>query len=118
MIKLICGAPGTGKSTLASTLFDGGNYDKVFCTDIFTPLPWSEQSAAVVGLLIALDSMPSHNWIVEGTALSRALRKFKNAGMWFKSDIDMILLEDNVSSRYKFSDVLAQRTILRGILDV
>ncbi len=64
---LICGGPGTGKSTFAATL----GIDPVWHCDDLEALPWSEQSWAVYRWL----NRPGP-WVIEGTAAVRGLRKW------------------------------------------
>lgn len=75
----ITGGPRTGKTTLAADLsaiprIVGGAAHLVRHTDDLIHLGWSEASAAVLPWL----DEPGP-WIIEGVAVSRALRKWREA---------------------------------------
>lgn len=91
-IYLIFGAPGSGKSTLAKSLFDDGAVDKIFCTDVFSNLEWSEGSAAVAGALFVADSTPSIRWVFEGYSLARGVRKLYKSGNTLKTVSNLTVL--------------------------
>lgn len=75
----ITGGPRTGKTTLAhamqsSSIARGEIAPGVISTDDYIQLGWSEASAAVAAKL----DEPGP-WIIEGVAVSRALRKWRDA---------------------------------------
>lgn len=89
----ITGGPLTGKTTLASKLaYDQGGIgmfagDKIVRhTDYLIPLGWSEASAAA-----ALWFDEPGPWIIEGVAVPRALRKWRDAHPGQRPPVDRVI---------------------------
>jgi hypothetical protein len=82
----IIGWPGTGKTTLAQKMGGGRSTDEAM------GLGWSEASQEVSTWLDAPD------WIIEGVALPRALRKWKERNPGKEPPIDRIIL---MTKRYR-----------------
>lgn len=81
----ICGGPRTGKTTLAKRIADVGGHTLV-STDDLIPLGWSEASQA------ASDRMDEPGpWIIEGVAMSRALRKWREAHPGEPPPVDKVI---------------------------
>jgi KaiC/GvpD/RAD55 family RecA-like ATPase len=96
---VICGGPRTGKTTLAEhmafwgvkdsteqTMTSGMGLDRVRHTDDLIALGWSEGSAGAA-LWFALPGP----WIIEGVAVSRALRKWREAHPGEPPPVDRVI---------------------------
>lgn len=88
---VILGGPKTGKTTLASQMYlhDGRSYHerpKVRHTDDLIHLGWSEASAAA-----ALWIDEPGPWIIEGVAMARALRKWREAHPGERPPVDRVI---------------------------
>lgn len=112
MIHLIMGAPGTGKSHAASNYLWEGRADRTVCTDMFSELPWNEQSAAIVGALALANAMPSIRWVFEGFSLVRGVRKYFALGLKFNDIGDVTVLHTRQCDRWTARDVKAVTTII------
>lgn len=90
----ICGGPRTGKTTLAQTtghasgLISDGFYESpnIRHTDDAIHYGWSEASAAVAQWFDAPGP-----WIIEGVALARALRKWREAHPGEPPPVDRVI---------------------------
>ena len=87
----ITGGPLTGKTTLAGELQmrppdDGECRPRIRHTDHLVPLGWSEASAAA-----ALWFDEPGPWIIEGVAVPRALRKWRDAHPGQRPPVDRVI---------------------------
>lgn len=111
----ISGGPRTGKTTMAINLFGGlasaadraGISSHVFHTDDLISLGWSEASEAASKWF----DEPGP-WIVEGVAVSRALRKWREANPHRRPPIDrMIFLHLAKAPTTKGQDTMAKGVV-------
>lgn len=83
----IVGWPGSGKSTLARKLRDGSGLTVRGTDDLVREgLAWSEVSEAASTWF----DEPG-GWIIEGTAVARALRKWRNRNPGLPPPVDMVV---------------------------
>lgn len=82
----ITGGPRTGKTTMSESLADAQRHNNIRHTDDLIHLGWSEASAAVLPWL----DEPGP-WIIEGVAVSRALRKWREAHPGERPPVDRVI---------------------------
>lgn len=106
----ITGGPKTGKTTLADRLSELTGR-QVFHTDDLANLEWSEASLA------ASRWFDGPEWIVEGVAVPRALRKWLGSNQDSPLDAALVYLRDPVLAITKSQEAMAKgvRTVWEEI---
>lgn len=87
---MIIGGPRTGKTTLAKSLLLDPRSIGIYNCDTLKHLPWSEQSDYIAHNWMS----PGGDWIIEGTAAVRALRKYIQANTEPMIDWEIIWVDE------------------------
>jgi len=109
---IIVGGVNTGKTSLALRLKTERNISTIRSTDSLIDLGWSEASAAA-----ALWFSEPGDWIIEGVAVPRALRKWLAANPNARLDAEIITLHRPLKplSKGQRAMTLGMHTVLREI---
>jgi broad-specificity NMP kinase len=88
MKDIILGGPKTGKTTLANELGEQTGRPVFHTDDLIPHMEWSELSEYVCNHWVTMEG----DWIIEGVAACRALRKFLATGQTMPPDLTITVL--------------------------
>jgi len=85
---VICGGPRTGKTTMAARMSLGATADVRHSDDLIATHDWSAASQHIADEWLDDRHGP---WIIEGVAMSRALRKWREAHPYDEVPVDRVI---------------------------